>query len=594
MIGRRGTAGVTLLLALVAAVPAAAGSVAPALLERAARAPGDSVTVWVAFRDKGVAGAGDLASRLAAAERGLAPRARARRIRAGLTPLLDHHDLPVDPRYLDALAARGLRPFAVSRWLNRAAVRSTAAAARAIAALPFVAGVREVERVRRSRLPAAPPAWPASGPPGPLRAAVDYGQHRDPLVQIGVPALHDSGYTGAGLLIAVFDEEFNQHETHEALIAAIPAPGHRRDFHEGDTVVTDLANPSARSHGTWTFGIMAGNRPGTYVGAAFGAEFALARTEVLSFERPVEMLYWAQAAEWADSLGADLINSSLGYFAFDDPFPDYAYEDMDGRTTDVSRAAQIAASRGILVVNSVGNQGDDAPWRWLIAPADVHGDSLLAVGAVNAQGVVAGFSSYGPTADGRVKPDLAARGVANPLISPAVPDGYETGSGTSFAAPLVTGLAACLWQARPAWRAVDVIRALRETASRAGTPDHRIGYGIPHGARALSWDPAVPPLPPGSARLLGPNPIVRGGPPARVRLTAAGVQSGPQRGRVRVLDTQGRDVASLWNGTVSRGEPLDVAWDGRDHDGRHVPPGLYYIALTAGGERVVARIVALH
>jgi subtilisin family serine protease len=391
----------------------------------------------------------------------------------------------------------------------------------------------------------------------------------------------------------VIDEGFNQHDTHEALVPALPAPGRRRDFVEGDTVVTDSAQPGSFSHGTWTFGVLAANRPGTYVGAAFGAEFALARTEVHGSEQPTEMLYWAQAAEWADSLGADLISSSLGYFQFDDPFPDYTYADMDGETTDITRAARIAAARGILVVNSVGNEGNK-PWHWLVAPADVNGDSLIAVGAVDASGFAAPFSSYGPTADGRVKPDLAARGVNNPLVGASGgSSAYTTADGTSFSAPLVAGLAACLWQARPSWTATEVIRALRETASRAGSPNDRIGYGLPNGASALCWRVDGSTGAPNSARVLGPNPMVKGGPPVRVRLMAGGVQSGRLRAHVRVFDARGREVSTLWSGELTRGQCLDVAWTGLDSGGRRAPPGIYYIALSAGGDVTSARIVSL-
>lgn len=573
-----------------AAAPALAARVEPRLLERAAASPAETLTVWVSFLDKGA----DLERRLERAERELTPRSRARRLRAGVVPLVDERDLPLEPAYLRSLTAAGFTPFAASRWLNRVAVRVPAARLPELAASPFVADLASVARVRHS-----PPPYPgaavsprgASGS-GTLRAAVDYGLHLAPLQQIGVPALHDSGYTGGGMLIAVLDEGFNGHDAHEALLPSLPAPGRRRDFVEGDTVVTDAANPGSFTHGTWTLGVMAANRPGTYVGAAFGAEFALARTEVRATERPVEMLYWGQAAEWADSLGADLISSSVGYFTFDDPFPDYTYADMDGATTDVTRAARIACSKGILVVNSVGNEGDKA-WHYLIAPSDVNGDSLIAVGAVDASGFVAAFSSYGPTADGRLKPDLAARGVASPLVDSFDPAGYTAQSGTSFSAPLVAGLAACLWQARPAWTATDVIRALRETASRAGGPNDRVGWGIPNGAAALCWRMGGPVGKPGTAIVLGPNPMVRGGPPVRVRLLAGGVQAGGQRGRVRVLDATGRELAQLWSGTVARGQCLDVAWDGKGRDGRRVPPGIYYIALSAGGEVATARVVSL-
>ena len=208
------------------------------------------------------------------------------------------------------------------------------------------------------------------------------------------------------------------------------APGRQRDFTEGDTIVTDTTALSGLRHGTNCMGLVAGNKLGTYVGSGFGAQFALARTEVDATETPVEMLYWGMGAEWADSLGADVITSSLGYFTFDNSADDYTYADMDGHTTDVTRAAEIAASKGILVCNAVGNEGGTS-WHYLIAPADVFTDSLIAVGAVDAAGTVAGFSSYGPSAAGCFKPDISARGVTDTLVSTGGnPNLYTTGSGT--------------------------------------------------------------------------------------------------------------------------------------------------------------------
>jgi subtilisin family serine protease len=230
----------------------------------------------------------------------------------------------------------------------------------------------------------------------------------------------------------------------------------------------------------------------------------------------------------------------------------------------------------------------------------VSGDSLIAVGAVDASGVVAGFSSRGPTADGRIKPDLVARGKDSPLISPAGgPAAYETGSGTSFSAPLVAGLAACLMQARPAWRPVDVIRALRETASQVWTPDDDAGFGIPDGVRALRWDPSASPPGPWrpnagpAAEVLGPNPLRAGGPPARIRFTAGGFIQRASPARIRVLDVRGRTIDHLWSGLLARGEYVTVAWDGRDDGRRMVDPGIYFVALEVGGRVAAARVAAL-
>src|SRR5580765_2505451 len=389
----------------------------PALAAAARQAPADTFAVWVTFRDKGEAGPSDLAARLAAAEAALTPRARARRLRTHVRPLVDERDLPVDPGYLSALEPSAGRPLAVSRWLNQAAFHVPGAGLPALAALPFVSQVSPVERVLRA--PDPPAVATPIEPPAPPRAvaaasAVDYGLMLATLSQIGVPAVHDAGFTGAGILVAVLDDGFNWFTKHEALRDLV-VPSHRqRDFVRGLYDVQDTT-AALMNHGTQVLGCLAGQKSGTYVGAAFAADYALARTEVDASETAQEMLYWGMGAEWADSLGADLISSSLAYTTFDGGIGSYTYADMDGHTTIVSRAAEIAAAKGILVVNAVGNYGAST-WHYLAAPSDVNGDSVIAVGAVDPNGVVASFSSYGPSADGRIKPDLVARGVSVPLV----------------------------------------------------------------------------------------------------------------------------------------------------------------------------------
>jgi subtilisin family serine protease len=450
--------------------------------------------------------------------------------------------------------------------------------------------------VRRSTPPIEHAVDPAVLRSSPARiAALDHGRLEDELRQIGVAALHDSGYTGAGILVCFLDAGYNRHDTHVALRDRVPLPGHRRDFVEGDTTVTDTTAFLRFEHGTWVLGCLAGLHAGEYVGAAFAADIALARTENEYSETPAEMLHWAQGAEWADSLGADVISSSVGYYVFDDSEDDYTYADMDGRTTDISRAAQIAASRGILVVNSVGNEGT-SPWRYLIAPADVHGDSLIAVGSVDDDGVPAANSSYGPSADGRVKPDLAARGVSVPIVSTGSnPTAYGSASGTSLAAPLIAGLAACLLQARPAWGPQEVIRALRESASRHTNPNDRIGYGIPNGLKALAWPDIEPEVPTSGSlgiRLLGPNPFRPAQEQLEIGFARAATASSASI-RVRAYDSTGRLVRHLWSGTLASGERESVVWDGADDDGRALHPGIYWVAVTAGDDVATTRVVVL-
>jgi subtilisin family serine protease len=572
----------------------------PRLLEAVRATPDDSVTAWIEFADKGETSPGDLARRLTMAEAALSPRTRARRLRAHVHPLVDYADLPVNPDYVAGLVARGFAPCGASRWLNQVAVRVPAARLSAAAELPFVARLEPVERVLRSPDPPATSPLPVRAPATAHSAAkIMYGYTQSQMSQVGIPDLHKAGYTGTGVLICVLDDGFNYFTKHEALRDQVIPPERQRDFLRGlntvqDTLVLDPRD-AGMQHGTWCLGVMAGRKFGTYVGAAFDAQYALGRTEVDAFERTQEMIYWGMGAEWADSLGADIISSSLGYSTFDSTAYNYSYSAMDGHTTVISRAAQIAAQKGIIVVSAAGNEGNQA-WHYITAPADVNGDSLIAAGAVDLNGTPASFSSYGPSADGRVKPDLAACGVSYPLVSGSSdPNAYTSQNGTSFATPTLAGLAACVIQARPQWTPREVILALRSSASRHLTPDNRVGYGIPNGLLALDSTTGVPGGPPTrlTLRLVGSNPVVLSHGPASFVL-ALSVEMTGRSATLRVFDSQGRRVRELWSGVVTYPALLPpISWDGRDDDGRAVASGLYIVDLRAGDEHVALRLAAL-
>ena len=255
-------------------------------------------------------------------------------------------------------------------------------------------------------------------------------------------------------------------------------------------------------------------------------------------EHPVEEANWLAAAEYADSTGVDVISSSLGYTDFDAPSPAYTYADMNGRTAISSRAATMAARVGMLVVNAAGNEGNK-PWRYISAPADA--DSILTVGAVDSLGRHAAFSSYGPTADGRIKPTLSAMGQATAVLSPSG-TAYR-GNGTSFACPVLAGMAAAFWQANPTLTAQQVILALRSTASKAASPDNTLGYGLPNFGRAYnSLHPNAPlaaaPATASESLALYPNPRGTG---VLMLVLPAALRGVPLA--VRVLDVRGAVVA---------------------------------------------------
>jgi hypothetical protein len=579
-------------------VTAATAKLDPRLAALVAAGSSDSLPVWVEFRDKGEDGPESMARMLAAARAALTPRALARRLRAHVEPLVDARDVPVWTPYLDILVAHGFRPYGVSRWFNHAAVRTVPGRFVDLAALDAVRWIEPVERgVPIRDLPGGPLAGLAPGPAGGFGAngvAINYGLTQAELAQVNLPAVHNQGYIGIGVLVCMLDDGFNHYKQHQAVMNQVIAPFLARDFVDGDYNVEDYSQPwPDLQHGTWTFATAGGNAAGSFVGSGYGAKFALGRTEVDASEHVVEMVYWGQGAEWADSIGADIISSSLGYNTFDPPDPSYTYADMNGHTTIITRAAEIAASKGILVVNSAGNEASNS-WHYIIAPADMNGDSLIAVGAVDLSGVITSFSSRGPTSDGRIKPDLCAMGSGNPLPnvdSPFNPTAYWNASGTSFSAPLIAGVCACLMQARPSATAVEIIQSLRVTASQAGSPDDVYGYGIPDAAAALNYLITVVGVPGPSFHITpaGPNPL-RAGQSMVFQLSSG---AAPARGAaLRVLDGQGRIVRRLWSGDLGAAL-IPAVWDGRDDQGRYVSPGLYFAHLEAAGQNSTARVVFL-
>jgi serine protease AprX len=586
----------------VAAPPAWAGRLDPRLAA-AARVGSEPVAVWVEFADKGETGPADLADRLAAAERALTPAARHRREKAHVTPLVDWLDLPLEPAYVRGLQAQGFEVYGQSRWFNRVAVHAGGARLAELASLPFVRHVAPVElaqpRVREPYTRAA--SEPSPAVPGrfatPSAALVLYGQTRTQLQRLNVPAVHDSGYIGTGVFVCILDDGFNWYRKHEALRPI--SYGLTRDFIRGGTDVQDTVTaPQLFEHGTTTLSVLAGRKPGVYIGPGYGANIVLGRTEDSGSEKPIEMVYWGMGAEWADSLGADIISSSLGYNLFDFGTGDISYSMLDGHTTVVTRAAEIAAAKGILLVNSAGNDGGNAHvGRKINAPSDTNGDSLLAVGAVDSLGVRAGFSSKGPTYDGRIKPDLAAQGVdvltADPFGDPNL---YQRASGTSYSAPLVAGLAACLMQARPTWPPVLIIQALKRTASHAAQPDTLVGWGIPDGLAALRYVPDTLHVPgvngPLSLHFSGPNPLRRAGPAATVSLSL-GLDAPPASYHVRVFDAGGRFVRELAAGSLAPGSSFSFPWRGDDAHGRTLVPGLYFLALDGAGRHAAVRVIVL-
>lgn len=426
-------------------------------LSQAAIPPPAAARYWVELRDKkGVRfDAGTY----------FVPAAQVRRLRQHL-PAADSTDFPVRPDYLCAVRLHSDSVLLVSRWFNAVACRATPAQAAELAQLP---GVRRVLPLPETPLlPAARPAasaWKGEGRK--TISAADRLLARRQVRTLGADEFRKAALDGKGLRIAVFDVGFNGADQH---------PAFQELFARKQIVATyDFARRSAHvfhggSHGTEVLACLAGRMPdGTPLGLATGAEFLLARTERMHREIYAEELDWLAAVEWADRNGADIINSSLGYTA-----RRYFPEEMNGRLSLVARAANLAARKGILVVNAAGNDGDNEDWRTVGTPADA--DSVLAVGGIDPEtGLHLNFSAYGPTADRRLKPNVSAFGT----VLTAAPGGYSHVDGTSFASPLVAGFAACVWQHERSLTAMQLFEKMQQSASLYPYYDYAHGYGLP-------------------------------------------------------------------------------------------------------------------
>ncbi len=390
----------------------------------------------------------------------LSERSLERRVRQGIP--LTPEDLPVSEVYIDSLRRRGLSVRYVSKWLNACLVEGDSYLISEIALSGFVSHVDSMD-IRRgiSTLDYTTSYGPV----------YDYGTSGNQLAMHQIPRMHEEGLTGRGMLIAVLDAGFKDVDR---------IAGFRRLF-DNNAIVATYDFPAGESnvyddheHGTRVLSVLAAYDPGKLIGTAFGASYALLRTENVQIEAPIEEFYWLLAAELADSLGADIISSSLGYNVFDNASLNYSYEDMDGRSTLITIAAEKAFSKGMLVVNSVGNDGD-TPWKHLIAPAD--GRHVLAVGAVDHGGQFYSISGRGPSADGRIKPDVVAVGRGARALSSS--GALISVNGTSYATPIISGFAANLWQRQPDLSNLELLQKIRELSSQAENPDNNMGYGIP-------------------------------------------------------------------------------------------------------------------
>ncbi|MDP6921846.1 MAG: S8 family serine peptidase [Lutibacter sp.] len=406
----------------------------------------------------------------------LSQRALDRRERQHIS--LDFKDVPIEASYIEQVkAAPGISVLARSKWLNALHLQGTESAVKNLLNLSFVASVDFADKTLNANgRQALPRAKPSHLDKWALHTDLDYGLATNQIDMLKGGALHQRGFTGAGIQIAVIDAGFPQVDTH----TAFDRMRSKQQLLGGYDFVNRSHNYfTGNYHGMAVLSTMAGYLEGQFVGTAPDAAYYLFITEDVNRETPLEESLWAEAAEKADSLGVDLINTSLGYATFDDPRYNYSYAAMDGRTTFISRAAEIAFSRGMLLVNSAGNEGSST-WHYITAPADAA--AVLSIGAVDASEVVAAFSSFGPTVDARVKPDVCAQGAGTSIINA---DGNIIGgNGTSFSSPVLAGVLACLWQAFPQETNAVIGLAVKHSGHLFEYPTDQEGYGIPDFERA--------------------------------------------------------------------------------------------------------------
>ncbi|MBA3899293.1 MAG: S8 family serine peptidase [Bacteroidetes bacterium] len=406
----------------------------------------------------------------------LSERALERRTKQNIK--IDSLDLPVSPYYVAELQKAGAVILHRSKWFNAATIEASPEVMAKINVMPFV---RKAYQAPVYHVPVEQKTFQFSRTAQVCEITgadtEPYGAAYYQMKMLHGDALHCAGYTGKGILIGVLDAGFSRVDSFQ-VFQNLWNKGQitgSYDFVDGGT---DVYKSSA--HGMFVLSIMGGNLPGKMIGAAPDADYLLIRTEDSRSEFMIEEDNWVAGAEFADSAGVDIINSSLGYTTYDDTTQSHTYQNMDGKTTRVSIGANIAASRGILVVNSAGNSGS-GDWQYISAPADGHG--VLAVGAVDYLSKYAFFSSIGPSYDGRIKPDVSAKGEGTALAS--LDDGeVMNGNGTSFSAPIISGMAACLWQAFPHRNRAEIAAAIRQSSNRYPNPDFFYGYGLPDFAKA--------------------------------------------------------------------------------------------------------------
>jgi serine protease AprX len=447
---------------------------------------------WIYFKDKGLGITENIvfsksSSAYEVAKLSLSERAIKRRSKVlSADKLIDYTDLPVNEDYISQIQNIGVKVTNTSKWFNAITAYLNDDDVIKMKSLEFIKDVEPVAVFKKK-----------NDDYGDMGISIDktsvvttthrlkYGYSATQNELVNIPKVHDLDIDGSGVLVGMLDSGFRW-RLHNSLKSRTVLSEY--DFVFKDSVTaneTDDNDVSSQdSHGTLCFSILGGYSLDTLIGPAYNSEFVLAKTEDIRSETTVEEDNWVSAIEWMEGLGVDVTSTSLGYNKFDNNLGNYTYNDMNGSTAKITKAADIAVTKGVVVVVAAGNEGDNS-WKYITAPAD--GKYVIAVGATTSTGAKASFSSVGPTYDGRIKPDVSAFGVNVFGATAGTSTVYGAASGTSVACPLVGGVAALILSARPELTPSQIRDALRNTASRANNPDTLIGYGVVDAYKAVTY-----------------------------------------------------------------------------------------------------------
>ena len=501
-----------------------------------------------------------------------------RRTNAGISILTN--DLPVNGSYIDSILVSGnFELLQASKWFNAIVISTDdTTSLNTILNYSFVSNVVQVKSLKQDKI---------------IDKFEDIGITKNEINLLSIPhypygysynqlALHDAdkmqdlGFRGQGMHIAIIDAGFSRANELNALEDV---------FNEGRILSTrDFVNGGEfvyedHQHGTMVLSVIAGSIDGEFKGTAPLASFHLLRSEDVGSETLLEEYNWIAAAEYADSAGVDIINTSLGYTTFDDSLQNHLYSDLDGNTTVIAQAADIAASKGILLCISAGNSGASA-WQYISTPADA--DSVLTVAAVDSNGTYAFFSSVGPASDNDIKPNVASVGWNTYLISPFTGEVIQ-GNGTSFSAPMISGMVACLWQSLPGKTNIEIMRLVEESSSQFNSPDSLLGYGLPNIFNAYSKETGVVYSPPREDLIEDVFPI-----PVIDMVNIIFVSKVSQGVVIRLYSEKGDLIVSV-SETVLEGKNQLVL-----NQLNELPSGSYIIEIESGeGNRATTTIVVI-